>query len=154
MKEILQLIERETEGNIIVLDESFKKVRFFDIMDIVLYFISLQEDLKKISQIKEEDFLNLLKVVFENEGDFFKNYSWIKGGWESMRIYFKYFPFLFKTENLYDFFENPKGWEIYKNQYIHKYTFLKWKESLGEINNVFEFAEKVCEALRKEALSR
>ena len=172
MKEIIDLIENSTEenikGNYFRSDEYLNEIQFSDIIDIVLLYIDLQPDMRKLGTIKSFKFYELVKKEWKRwfsgeDNSFFINlkYVWnnkvgaIDDSAGVADLYMSYQINIFSYSHLLLFFnypeELPSGWpERRKN--ILLMVLPKWKreQNFQKINLVFNLAEMICVAIRKE----
>jgi hypothetical protein len=147
-----------------------RQIVFSDIIDIIFYYISLQQDLDKIASMKPDVFYNILENTWNEWIKDKKNKSFITldrawhsnpgpmgGTAGSAEIYAYYHPGFYHYGDMFIFFIYPRafvgGWEHYKDVHIKDYVLLKWKQknNIKKIDLVFNLAEMVCQAMRKNA---
>lgn len=165
---IIKMIEQSTDegikGNKYREEEYLQKLLFGDIMAVVFYYISLQRDIDGIGEMHTDYLYHLLKKESlcwaENNKDFellklaWSNESGPMGGTAGdAEMYMSFFPGISTFHNLRNFFYYPKrtghGWEAYRDGYVKNYVFPKWRRNIKKINQVFDFAEIICEEIRK-----
>lgn len=144
------------------------RICFDDLMDIVLFYISLQPDIKVIGKTKGFDFWQLMKNVWmqwiadkKNKVFLDLNSAWyagpgpMDGSAGPAEMYMMYCPGVVNYNYLSAFFfypeELPDGWSSYRN-HMKIMVFPKWKRENNYKNLplVFNLARMACEAMRKE----
>ncbi|MDD5569494.1 MAG: hypothetical protein PHG23_03745 [Candidatus Pacebacteria bacterium] len=170
-KKIRELIKESTDEKIhgrAFRDEAWlSKLLFSDLMDVVLFYISLQPDLNEIGKIKTNDFYRLLEDVWKKWAADKKNkafadnfYSaWFAGPGPMdgtagpAEMYMLYYTGLLHYDYLLVFFRYPEGlpdgWIPYR-EHIEIMAFPKWRRenNFKELGKIFNLAEMMCEALR------
>jgi hypothetical protein len=164
---ITKLIKESTDdgikGNAYREESYLQKICFDDVFDILLYYISLQADIDKISKIDTIDFCCLLEKewfcwVKHNREFCYLNSAWSSGPGPmggtagTAEMYTSYHPGINGYDKLYHFFQYPKrfnrGWEIYRDRHIKNYVFPKWRRNIEKLDAVFSLAEIICEEIR------
>jgi hypothetical protein len=171
-KEIIDLIKNSNEENIkgdyFHSEEYLNEIQFSDVMDIILIYIRLQPDMKNLGKIKSSKLYKLLKNEWkewlsneENIGFINLKSAWsngigpMDGSAGKAEIYMSYIARLNSYEYLLLFYcypeELPGGWPEYRKM-IMTMVLPKWKreQNLQKINLVFNLAEMICVAIRKE----
>lgn len=174
-EKILNLIKESSDrwlkGSYYRSDDYLKRILFSDVMDIVLYDISLQPDLDKIARIKTADFYRLTHNIWDKWIEEKKNvcffdldFPWssgpgpMDGTMGSAEFYFSLYPGPLRDDYLLEFFSYPKGlpsfnpnWPSYKEKHIERMVFPKWrrKNKLKRIDSVFTLAEMIMVQMRK-----
>lgn len=150
-------------------------IYFSDVMDVVLYHISLRPDLDNIARIKTNDFYRLVENIWREWIKYPKNetfsdlFPWnsgpgpMDGTAGPAEMYFLYYPGLQREDYLLVFFSYPEGlpsfhlhWSAYKKRHIEDMVFPKWrrKNNMKKISSVFSLSEMILERMRKERLSK
>lgn len=147
-------------------------ITFSDFMNIVFYYIYLQPDLKVIANISTLDFYIRLRFVWDlwparfdgaGLGDIY--IAWFSSSKDEMgsaEHYAILSPGFRQKENLLEFFLLPEyvklatkawNWQFYKKAIIEKITFPKFRRKINsdKLDIIFEFADDLCERLRKIA---
>jgi hypothetical protein len=167
-EEILKLIKESTDDGIkgkAYKEESYlQRIRFDDIVDIILYYISLQSDIDSIGKIDTIDFHNILKgewfcwvkynKEFYSQGSAWSSGPGPGGGTAGLaEMYMSYFPGITGYDNLLSFFRYPRkfnhGWENYRDKHIKNYVFPKWRRNIKKIDSILNLAEVICEEIRR-----
>jgi len=167
-EQILKFVKESTDdgikGEIYKREEYLKEIRFGDIIDIVLLYISLGSDLEAFGRINTIDFRALLKKEWfcwtKNNNDFqLLNSAWacdsgpMGGTAGTAEMYMSYFPGITMHEKLGHFFFYPirfdHSWEGYRDKHIKIYVFPKWRRNIKRIDKVLDFAEIICQEIRK-----
>lgn len=169
MEKIIDLIKNNTEENIegkyFCSDEHLNEIQFSDIMDIVLLYISLQPDMRNLGTIRSSRFYKLVKNEWKrwiSDEDFIDlKYVWnnkvgtIDDSAGVADLYMSYRISIFSYNYLLLFFnypeELPGGWPEHRRD-ILTMVLPKWKreKNFQKINLVFNLAELICTAIRKE----
>jgi len=168
-KTILDLIFESKDENIkgkAFREESWlSQIRFSDVVDIILYYMILQQDIERFSRISSTDFYHLFKNVWdewiieeENKAFFDLRGSWSNGPGPMggtagpAEMYMFYHPGITNYETIYSFFfETYSNWPNYSG-HMKIMVLPKWRreKNLKNINLVFNLAHRICEAMRKE----
>ena len=182
--EILSRLIRESTDEHLRKGTAFQRgsflnnVDFSDIADLVLYYISLQEDLSEISRIETREFWKIFKEEWDKwqkeSGDVWDRYkkgekmsklhqAWwcgpgpLGGTAGPAEIYSSYSPGILLCSFLYQYFlpgdlpcsKTMISWDANKNMIENK-VFPKWRrQSLVRIGLVIKLAEQICEEMRK-----
>jgi hypothetical protein len=144
------------------------RIDFSDVMDIVIFYISLQPDIKVIGKTKTNDFYHLMKDVWMQWAEDKKNkvFSDLSSAWYSQagpmdgyagpaEMYMMYHPGLLHYKYLLEYFfypeELPGGWSSYRD-HMKIMVFPKWRreKNYKKIPLVFNLAGMACEAMRKK----
>ncbi|MFZ3058005.1 MAG: hypothetical protein WA092_03105 [Minisyncoccales bacterium] len=167
-EKILKFVKESTDdgirGEMYKREEYLQEIRFGDIIDIILLYISLQSDIETIGRINTIDFQSLLKKEWfcwtKNNKDFqLLNSAWASGPGPlggtagPAEMYMFYFPGITNHEKLWYFFSYPirfgHSWENYRDKHIKIYVFPKWRRHPEKIEAVLDLAEIVCKEIRK-----
>lgn len=141
------------------------KIYFSDFMDVVMYYISLQQDLDDIARVEMSDFFEILKDLWEKEfsDKLYDNFGhpWVNDDSSGLGVsYFRSTPGIeLHSEFLLEYLKYPEAlkglgnyrrWPDHKEQIENiifpKYRRIKHKKML---NRALDFAEKVCQELRR-----
>lgn len=143
-------------------------IRFSDVMDIVLFYISLQPDLNQIGKITSNDFSRLVEKIWKewiaekkNEisldlyGAFSPGSGPMDGSAGPAEMYMMYHPGICHYKYLLVFFSYPKelpsGWLPYR-EHMKIMVFPKWRreQNFKNLSKVFNLATRVCAAMREK----
>ncbi len=175
MKMVLNLIVQSNDdglrGKLYRTREHLAKIYFSDVMDIVLYVISLQPDLKDIAKIETGDFDRLLEKVWAEWIKDIKDkafddirFAWSPGpgplgGTMGSAESYAHFGAGFRHHDyLLQFFSHPEdlfisfgNWPVYKRYNIEGMVFPKWRRSYNrkKLGLVLDLAEMVCKCMRE-----
>ncbi|MDD3386612.1 MAG: hypothetical protein PHX92_01625 [Candidatus Pacebacteria bacterium] len=171
---IIELIQKSSEENIkgkfFRSERYLNEITFSDIMDIVILYLSLQPDIRRIGTITSYDFYKLSKKEWEKwiSDSSFTN---LKDAWKNnnvgpmdgyageAEIYISCRTRISTYKYLLLFFsypeELPDGWPEYKQE-ISRMVMPKWKRknNFQKIDSVFNLAEMICTAMRKTIADR
>lgn len=167
-EQISKLVKESTDdgikGEMFKREEYLKEIRFGDVADIILLYISLQSDIESIGRVNTIDFQSLLKKAWFCWTKNNKDFQSLDSAWSSgpgplggtagaAEMYISYFPGITIHERLGHFFFYPirfgHSWENYKNKHIKIYVFPKWRRNFEKIEAVLDLAETVCKEIRK-----
>jgi hypothetical protein len=171
-KIIIGLIQESKDENIrgkAIREESWlQRITFSDVMDIVLFYISLQPDVKNIGKIKSIDFYHLVEhtwkqwIADKNNRAFIElNSAWSNGPGPMdgtagpAEMYMYYHPGMLGHKRILEFFYCCDNWTSYL-EHMKIMVFPKWRRenNLKNISSVFHLAEMICSATRKEVAAR
>ena len=167
-EKILKLVKESTDdgirGEMHKREEYLQEIRFGDIADIILLYISLQSDIETIGRINTIDFQALFKKEWLCWTKRNKDFQLLNSAWANesgpmggtagtAEMYMSYFPGITNHEKLRHFFSYPirfgHSWENYKNKHIKIYVFPKWRRNHEKLEAVLDLAEIVCKEIRK-----
>lgn len=159
--QIIEQIKKSDHKKIKNWHGAASQIKFGNIMDIVLYYISLQPDFEDVVRIDADDFYNMIKVACNAWIEKNKVFLGLKSAWMdgSANDYLKVYPGPCYQHCPFDFFHTssrsinprPDNWLGYRDGYIKIVTFPKWRaeKNMGKINPVFDLAETIYTQMRK-----
>ena len=168
-EQILKFVKESTDdgikGEIHKREEYLQEIRFGDIADIILLYISLQFDIETIGRVNTIDFRVLFKKEWFRWTKRNKDFQSLNSAWAAepgplggtagiAEMYMFYFPGVVNHEKLRHFFFYPirfgHNWESYRDKHIKIYVFPKWRRNPEEkLESVLDLAEKICQEVRK-----
>jgi hypothetical protein len=166
-KKIIDCIKKSTDERMTKIDMNhIETIHYGDVMDIVLFYISLHFKDKDIGLMDTSDFWMLSEEIWNRWSREKRNkkFSHLCGAYcngpgpmggtaGSAEIYLSYLIHIHFFENLQRFFTWPKGtgcgWEYHRDVRVIPRTLPKWRNgnNLKEINKVFNLAERICKEM-------
>ena len=163
-KEIIDCINKSTDEKLHHIDKRFiRTIHYDDVMDIVLFYLSLYLKDKTIKRMSTSDFYNISEVIWNKWSREKKNHKFchlngaycagpgpMGGTASSAEMYLLYCTKLTTFEDIQEFFNCPKaarcGWSYYRDNQVVSRTLPKWRRvnNFKKINQVFELAEIIC----------
>jgi hypothetical protein len=168
-EKIIDCINKSTDEKLHRIDKRFIRTIYYnDVMDIVLFYISLYLKDKGIGKMSTSDFYNMSEVIWNKWSREKKNQKFshlcgeycsgpgpMDGTASSAEFYLLYCTKLICFEDIQEFFNCPKaarcGWNYYRDNQVIARTLPKWrrKNNLKKIKQVFELAEIICQEIEK-----
>lgn len=154
-KQIIDLFSKPvTDGKL------FNKWSISDVLDVVMLYISLQPDLKKIGQIRQSDLCNIMQEAWQGWIDGHREFScfdylWIDYSTEIsglVEAYFFLYPGMSEDRNLFAYF-SQSTWAAYRENHLKPRTILRWQEEGREdaLPGVLDLAEEVVSLMRQKS---
>jgi|GEM_PF-1921460 len=164
---IIDCINKSTDEKLHHIDKRFiGTIHYGDIMDIVLFYLSLYLKDKGIKRMSTSDFYNVSEIIWNKWSREKKNkkFSHLCGAYcagpgpmggtdSSAEMYLRYYTSFICFEDIQEFFNCPKearyGWSHYRDNQVIPRTLPKWRRvnNFKKINQVFELAEIICQEI-------